>query len=66
MKERAEKGCEYRDLVMPTMWALWEEDGEDGEEREWVKGRLEVDVGSAEEVLIVAARVSQFGGWGVC
>ena len=56
-KERAGKGCDYRDLVMPAMWALWE-----GEEREWIQSRLEVEVAGAEEVLIAAARVSQFGG----
>ena len=59
VKERMGKGCEYRDLVMPAMWALWEDDGE---ERAWMRSRLEVDVNNAEEVLIAAARVSQFGG----
>lgn len=58
-KEGAKKGCEYRDLVMPTMWALWEDEGS---EREWMRSRLEVEVNSAEEVLIAAGRVSQFGG----
>jgi hypothetical protein len=57
LKEKAEKGCDYRDLVMPAMWALWE-----GEEREWIRSRLEVEVAGAEEVLIAAERASQFGG----
>lgn len=52
------KGCKYRDLVMPAMWALWEDNRE---EREWIRSRLEVEVKSAEEVPIAAARVSQFG-----
>ena len=43
VKERVAEGCEYRDLVMPTMWALWEEDGE---EKEWMKSKLEVEVSS--------------------
>ena len=59
--ERKEKGCEYRDLVMATLWALWEEDGE---EWEWLRCRLEVQVSTAEEVLVAGGRVSQFGGVG--
>jgi hypothetical protein len=59
VKERKRQGCEYRDLVMPTIWALWE-DG--GEERAWLRSRLEVEVGDAVQALIAAARTSQFGG----
>lgn len=58
-KERAQKECEYRDLIMPAVWALWEEDGE---ERAWLVSQLEVQVKSAEEALIAAARVAHFGG----
>ncbi|KAK4551267.1 hypothetical protein LTR86_011264 [Recurvomyces mirabilis] len=58
-KQQAQRGCEYRDLLMSAMWALWQEDGE---ERQWIRSRLEVPVSSAEEVLMAAARVSHFGG----
>jgi len=53
------KGCAHRDLIMPLIWALWEDEGP---EREWIRSRLEVEVSSAEDVLIAAARISQFGG----
>ena len=59
IKERMKEGCEYRDLIMPTIWSLWEEDGE---ERKWLRIRLGVEVNNAEEVLIAAARAEQFGG----
>jgi superfamily II DNA or RNA helicase len=50
--------CEYRDLVMPAVWGLWES----VVEREWVESRLEVKVSNGEEALIAAARGSEFGG----
>jgi superfamily II DNA helicase RecQ len=51
--------CEFRDLVMPVVWALWESGGS---EREWLRGRLEVEVWSGEEALGAAGRASRMGG----
>lgn len=51
--------CEFKDLVMPAIWALW---GDGGSERKWLKDRLEVEVNSAEETLVAAARPTSFGG----
>ena len=56
---REKKGCEYQDLVVPTVWALWEGGGLD---RAWLVERLEVEVKDGEEVLIAAGRGGQFGG----
>jgi superfamily II DNA helicase RecQ len=53
------KGCKYRDLVMPAIWGLWTAGGFD---REWIKGRLVVQVNDEKEALIAAGRVIEFGG----
>lgn len=58
-EQRKEGGCEYRDLIMPTVWALWEEDGG---ERKWLREELEVPITGAEEALLAAGRGVRFGG----
>jgi hypothetical protein len=56
-KEKKAEGCQYRDLVMPAVQALWEEGWE---ERRWVRSRLEVEVSDGGEAMIAAARVVKF------
>jgi hypothetical protein len=58
-KEKKAEGCQCRDLVMPAVWALWEEGWE---ERRWVRSRLEVEVSDGGEAMIAAARVVKFAG----
>ena len=43
---RLARGYEHRDLVMSAVWILWEEGVSD---REWLRSKLQVDIGDIED-----------------